>query len=66
MTTLPNQQEQRLKVVLISDKTMTDKLMIHKITPSVYYNEWFKRLDTQLNDPTNQNSLRTLLLNFGD
>ena len=51
MTTLPNQQEQRLKVVFIRDMTMTDKL-IHKIIPSVDYNEWFKRLDTQLNDPT--------------
>ena len=31
--------------------------MIHKITPSVDYNQWFKRLDTQLNEPANQNSM---------
>ena len=31
-------------------------MMIHKITPSVDYNYWLKRLNTQLNKPTNQNS----------
>ena len=30
-------------------------MMIDKITPSVDYNQWLKRLDSQLNDPTNQN-----------
>ena len=29
-------------------------MMTHKITPSVDYNLWLKRLDTQLNEPTNQ------------
>ena len=28
-----------------------------KITPSVDYNQLFKRLNTHLNEPTNQNSL---------
>ena len=28
--------------------------MILKITPSVDYNQWLKRLDNQLNEPTNQ------------
>ena len=32
--------------------------MIHKITPSVDYNYWQKRLDTQLNEPTNQNLIK--------
>ena len=32
-------------------------MLIHKITPSVDYNYWLKRLDTQLNKTTNQNSL---------
>ena len=44
---------------------MTDKLMyivrtymlIHKIIPSVDYNYWLKRFDTQQNEPTNQNSI---------
>ena len=31
--------------------------MIHKISSSVDYN-WFKRLDTQLNEPTNQNLVK--------
>ena len=31
--------------------------MIHNITPSVYYNYWWKHLNTQLSEPTNQNSL---------
>ena len=31
--------------------------MTHKITPSVDYNQWLKRLNTQHNKPTNQNSL---------
>ena len=43
---------------------MADKLMyilneeLHKITPSVDYNSWLKCLDTQLNESTNQNSLK--------
>ncbi len=32
--------------------------MIHKITPSVDYNQQSKRLDTQLDKPTNQNSVK--------
>ena len=36
----------------IRDKTMTDKLMIHKITP-LDYNQMMKRLNTQLYEPTN-------------
>ena len=31
--------------------------MINKNTPTVDYNQWFKRLKTQLNEPTNQNSI---------
>ena len=33
-------------------------MMIHKIIPTVDYNLWLKRLDIQLNEPTNQNSLK--------
>ena len=51
--------------------------MIHKITPSLDYNKGLKRLDAQLNEPTNQNSIKvlkvvkptnkkTLLCDFGD
>ena len=29
-------------------------MMIHKIIPSVYYNYWLKRLDTQRNETTNK------------
>ena len=32
--------------------------MIHKITPSVGYTYWIKRLNTQLNKPTNQNLVK--------
>ena len=32
----------------------TSPMMTHKITPSVDYNLWLKRLDTQLNELTNQ------------
>ena len=32
-------------------------MMIHKITNSVDYNKWLKRMETQLNEPTNQNSI---------
>ena len=31
-------------------------MMIHKIIPSVDYNYWMKRLNTQLNEPNNKNS----------
>ena len=44
------------------DKTMADKLVyIPKITPSVDYNQ-LKYFYTQLNETTNQNSLKTSLL----
>ena len=33
-------------------------MMIHKITISVDYNQYLKRLDTQLNEPTNQNLIK--------
>ena len=35
-------------------------MIIHKNTHSVDYNLWLKRLDTQLNNQTNQNSLKVL------
>ena len=43
----------------MSDKLMykIDKIM-HKITPSLDYKQWLKCLDTQLNKPTNQNSIK--------
>ena len=37
-------------------------MMIHKIIPSVDFNEWLKHVDTQLNEPTNQNSIKALKL----
>ena len=30
-------------------------MMKHRVTSSVDYNYWLKRLETQLNEPTNQN-----------
>ena len=33
-------------------------MSIHKIFPSVDYNWWLKPLDTQLNEATNQNSIK--------
>ena len=33
-------------------------MMIHIITPYVDYFNWLKRLETQLNEPTNQNSVK--------
>ena len=35
-------------------------MMIHKITSSVDYNLWFKRLETKSNEPTNQNSIKDM------
>ena len=31
-----------------------------KITPYVDYNQWLKRLDTQLTEPTNKNSQKEI------
>ena len=42
----------------MADKMMYIPMMIHKIIPFVDYNQWFKRLDTQLNTITNQNSIK--------
>ena len=33
-------------------------MMEHKITLSVDYNKWLERLDTQLNEQANQNSIK--------
>ena len=33
-------------------------MMIHKILSPVDYNYWLERLETQLNESTNQNSLK--------
>ena len=52
-------------------------MMKHTIIPSVDYNQWFKRLDSKLNEPNNQNEIKvskvvkpinkkTLIYNFGD
>ncbi len=46
-------------------------MIIHKTTIYIDYNEWLKRLDTQFNEQTNQNSVKvpivvkkTLFYNF--
>ena len=36
----------------------TSSALIHKVTLSVNYNYWLKRLDTQLNEPANQNLIK--------
>ena len=36
----------------------TSTMMIHTITPFVDYNNWLKRLDIKLNEPTNQNLIK--------
>ena len=33
-------------------------MILHKITPSVDNNSWLKRLNSQLNEPTNHNSIK--------
>ncbi len=43
---------------IYGDKAMADKFMLHKITLSVYYNKWLKRLDTKLNKQININSIK--------
>ena len=37
---------------------LIDIIIIHKITPSVRFNQWLKRLHNQLCEPTNQNSIK--------
>ena len=41
----------------MADKMMYIVMLIHKILPYKNYKYWLKRLDTQLNKATNQNSL---------
>ena len=36
-------------------------MVLHKITASVGNNKWFKRLDTQLNEPTNKNLVNVFI-----
>ena len=36
----------------------TSQMTIHKITPSVDYNQWLKRFDTQLYELKNQNAIK--------
>ena len=33
-------------------------MMLHNITLSIDYKQWFKRFDTKLNEPTNQDSVK--------
>ena len=42
----------------MSDKLMYIRNNYEQITPSVDYNCWLKRWDTQLDETTNQNSLK--------
>ena len=35
-------------------------MMIHKFAPSVDYNQWLKRLNTEIDQPTNQNLLKVI------
>ena len=42
----------------MAEKLMYIPMMFHKIAPSVDYCKWLKRLGTQLNEPTNQSSLK--------
>ena len=39
-------------------------MMIHKITPTFDYNQWLKRFDTQLNEPTNQIQCKSPRLSY--
>ena len=43
----------------MADKLKYIPMMIHKITPSLDYNQWLKRMDIQLNELTNQNLLKS-------
>ena len=66
------------KAIIERDETMADKSNDDTQNyPFIDYNLWLKHLDTQLNEPTNQNSLKipkvikptsnkTLFKNFGD
>ena len=44
----------------MSDKIMSSPIMIHNITLSVDYNKWLEHVVTQLTEPTNQSSIRSL------
>ncbi len=46
------------KVDYMADRLMYIPMMMHKITSFLDYNQWLKRLDTQLNKPTKQNSMK--------
>ena len=48
----------RVFIRILMDKTIADKLMIHKITPSI--DKWLKRLYTQLIESTNQSLIKVL------
>ena len=41
----------------MADKIMYIPVISHKVIPIVNKNYWFKRLDTQLNETTNKNSI---------
>ncbi len=35
-------------------------MVMHKMSPSVDYNQWLKRLDTNINEPTNHNVTKVI------
>ena len=43
----------------MADELIITPIMMHKINPSVDYNEGLKRLDNLLNKPTNQSQIKT-------
>ena len=43
----------------MADKLIHTPMIVHKIIPSVDYNLLLKRLNTQLYEPTKQNSLKS-------
>ena len=43
------------QLIKIQKSKFQSKMLINKNTLYVDYNQWLKRLDTQLNEPNNQN-----------
>ena len=56
--TLTNQGSKGIRQLPVN--WCTSPIMKENITPSIYYNWWLKRLFTQLNEPTNKNSIKVL------
>ena len=55
---IPNEVGGKFDILRNPDIIYNELIMINKTTPCEIQNYWLKTFDTQVNEPTNQNSIK--------